>query len=141
MSAFKINDALDCCGNVLLQLLQRSHRLLNGCLVIDVMDIVWSRLVSYSNSQHVIHRLTEVNRLDAEFLKALCTCLLAVFVRAVDFIGLATLDKSELGCEENIVALSGALEPFAKQLFTVAVETMILVSSFFRANEWSWQGD
>lgn len=72
--------------------------------------------------------LTEINRVNTEKPKTFVTSFLAVLARAINFQVLATLDESKFCCNEYIIALAGALEPFANELFAVTIETPSAVS-------------
>ena len=52
--------------------------------------------------------------------------------RAVDHKALA-LDKAELARKKDLIALTGTSEPFAYQLFAVAVQTILMVSTILLA--------
>lgn len=64
----------------------------------------------------------EVDGRDAEYLQALRTRLLAVRPRAVNLVATRTLDDAKFGCEEDLVPLSGPLEPLPQELFAIAVK-------------------
>jgi hypothetical protein len=70
--------------------------------------------------------LTEVNRVNAEKPKTLCTSLPAIRGRAVDVVSGATFDKPELGRKKDLIALSRLFEPFSQELLVIAIETLLV---------------
>ena len=72
---------------------------------------------------------TEVDRVNTDTPETLGTRLLAVLARAVNLVALAAFDEPELAREEDFIAFSGTFEPFAQELFTVAIEAILTVST------------
>lgn len=72
-----------------------------------------------------ISKHTEVNVIDTEQTQTLVAGLLGEFERAIDFRkALATLDEAKLGSQEDVVSFASTLEPFAHELFAIAVQTV-----------------
>ena len=67
--------------------------------------------------------------MNAENPKTLGTGLLAILARAVNFVALTAFDEPEVGREEDVIAFSGTFEPFAQEIFTVAIEAIIRIST------------
>jgi hypothetical protein len=74
--------------------------------------------------------LTEIDCLNAENPQTLGTGFLTILARAINRVACATFDESKLGYEEDFIALLGAFEPFAQELFAVSVETRLKISIF-----------
>ena len=68
--------------------------------------------------------VVKINIVDTEKLQTFGTCLLGVFRGAVEFReAFLAFYEAELGGQEDLVSLAGALEPLPKKHFVVAVET------------------
>lgn len=67
---------------------------------------------------------TEVDAFNIELLQTQGAGLFTIFARAVNLKSLAAFGEAELGSKEDVIAFSGALEPFADELFTVTIETV-----------------
>lgn len=66
--------------------------------------------------------LTEIDRANAQKLQTFVTGLLTILARAINIVARATFDEAELGSEEDLIALSCTLKPFAQKIFIVAIE-------------------
>ena len=67
--------------------------------------------------------LTQIDRVNAEEPKTFGTSLFTILARAINFVRRTTFHEPKLGRNENIIALSGSLEPLAHERFTVAIQT------------------
>lgn len=82
------------------------------------------------------HLLTEIDRVNTQTLKTFVTTFLTILAGAINFKGLASLNESKFCCNENIIALAGAFEPFTDKLFAVTIETFSAVSRLLYMIVW-----
>ncbi len=74
--------------------------------------------------------LTQINVISAQLLETRITSLLAILRRTIDSIRIVMCANAKLRCQKDFIALSSTLEPFAQELFTVCVDTVMNLVSF-----------